>query len=189
VEFLVRFAMCAFFPRVDDLPGLDELGVDEKIARLRRDSTRLFWTGVVGAAIFFQLSPILTVHRPWPAILLTEEQLDRHAHLLATSQSYLVRQIVMLLKLMGGIFWGESPEIRGYLQLPPYTADPGTRRLEPHVARPASGPRAPVPQLVTLGRREEARGRGTGHDGAASGPKPRAAFGGAHSDAAQKEVA
>ena len=156
---LVRFAMVAFFPREGDLPGLAELGVEEKIARLRRESTLLFWTGIVAATIFFHVSPILTVHRPWPATLLSEEELDAHAFKLATHRVYLVRQIVMLLKLMAGVFWGESPEIRAFLHLPAYGADPGTRRLASNVAPLLLLPRAPVAQLVELGKREEERGR------------------------------
>jgi hypothetical protein len=159
VNDLVRFAMVAFFPRVDDLPGLAELDVDAQIVALRRDSTRLFWTGIVAAAIFFQLSPILTVYRPWPAVFLTEEQLDQHAHRIATSRVYLIRQTIVLLKLMAGIFWGQSPEIRAFLHLPAYDSDPGTRRIEPVVVVQGSTPRAPVEPLVKLGEREEARGR------------------------------
>ena len=160
---LVRFALVAFFPRVGDLPGLAELGVDEKIAALRRDSTRLFWTGIVAAAVFFQISPILTVRRPLLAVFLTDDQLDAHAHALATHRVYLLRQIIVLLKLMGGVFWGQSPEIRAFLHLPAYGDDPGTRRTEASVPRPPYPPRAPVPALVALGRREEARGRGRTH--------------------------
>lgn len=156
---LVRFALVAFFPRVDDLPGLADLDVDAKIAALRRESTLIFWTGIVAAAVFFQLSPILTVHRPWPAVFLTDEQLDQHAHRIATSRVYLFRQIIVLLKLTAGIFWGESKEIRAYLHLPPYGADPGTRRVGPVVAPPSGPARAPVEPLVKLGRREEAKGR------------------------------
>jgi hypothetical protein len=160
---LVRFAMVAFYPRAWGLPGLADLGVDDKIVALRRDSTRLFWFGIVAAAFFFQISPILTVGRPLPAVMLDEEQLDRHAHKLATFPVYLIRQIVVLLKLMGGVFWGSAPEIRAYLELPAYGEDPGTRRLEAQVARPPYPPRAPVPALVQLGRREVAKGRGA-HD-------------------------
>lgn len=156
---LVRLALVAFFPRVDDLPGLAELGVEEKIVALRRESTPLFWFGMVAAALLFQLTPILTVRRPWPAVFLTEEQLDAHAHALAAHPFYVLRQIIVLLKLTGGIFWGASPEIRATLSLPAYPADPGTRRVEPHPARFVPGPRAPVAALVQLGRREEQRGR------------------------------
>ena len=159
VNELVRFAMVAYFPRVDDVPGLAELDAPAKIAELRRETTLLMWTGVVAAAVFFQLAPILTVRRPWPAALLTPEQLDEHAHLLASHPAYLVRQIITLLKLTGGILWGQSPEVRAMLELPAYEADPGTRRAEAMVARPEIAAREPVPALVQLGRREVDRGR------------------------------
>jgi hypothetical protein len=159
VNELVRLALVAFYPRVDDMPGLADLGVEDRILALRRESTILFWTGIVAGAVFFQITPILTVHRPWPAAFLDEETLDAHAHRLATHPSYLVRQLVVLLKLVAGMFWGESPEVRAFLHLPPYPGDPGTRRTEPFVPRPPLSPRAPAPSLVELGKRERARGR------------------------------
>jgi hypothetical protein len=164
VNDLVRFALVAFFPREGDLPGLAELGVDDHVAALRRDATPLFWVGIVGAAIFFQLSPILTVRRPWPAVWLTEEQLDQHAHEIATHRVYVIRQIVMLLKLAGGFFWAQSNEIRARMALPPYAADPGTRRTEAFIGRPAIQQRSPAPLLAMIGRRDEAKGRGREHD-------------------------
>src|SRR5262245_9011070 len=94
VNELVRFALVAFYPREGDLPGLAELGVDEKIVALRRESTLLFWFGIVAAAAFFQVTPILTVRRPWPAVFLTEDQLDEHAHKIASHPIYLVRQLI-----------------------------------------------------------------------------------------------
>ncbi|APR78247.1 Hypothetical protein A7982_03594 [Minicystis rosea] len=156
---LVRFALVAFFPRVGDVPGLDELGVDRKIEALRRESTLLLWVGVVGAAFLFQIAPIFTIYRPLPAVWLTPEQLDAHAHAIATYPVYIVRQTAVLLKLMGGMFWAESPEVRATVELPAYPADPGTRRTEAMIEAPARLPRAPVASLVQLGRREEARGR------------------------------
>ncbi len=156
---LVRFALVAFYPREGDLPGLAELGVDEKIEKLRRESTGLFWFGLVAAAVFFQLSPIVTVYRPWPAVFLTDEQLDQHAHRLATFPVYLIRQLLVLLKLIAGMFWGESKEVRAFLDLPAYEADPGTRRTEAVVAPHATVTRAPAPKLIALGKREEGRGR------------------------------
>lgn len=159
VNDLVRFAMVAFFPRVDDLPGLAELDVDAKIVELRRETTWLLWVGVVAAAVVFQLAPILTVRRPWPAVLLTPEELDLHAHRLSSHPSYLLRQIIVLLKLTGGILWGQSPEVRALLELPAYPADPGTRRTELMVVPEPLAARAPVEALVQLGRREVALGR------------------------------
>lgn len=160
VNDVVRFALCAFYPRVDDVPGLEELGVDEKIEGLRRDATPLFWLGIVGASLLFQLLPILTLKRPWLAVWLDEDELDRHANGLATYPVYLIRQTAVLLKLVASMFWAQSPEIRALMALPPYPPDPGTRRLEAKVPRVVRGARAPVASLISLGKREEARGRG-----------------------------
>lgn len=156
----VRFALTAYYPRTDDLPGLAELGVDEKIATFRRESTRLFWVGIVLAAVFFQLSPLLTLKRPWLATSLTPEELDEHAHKLTSHPWYLVRQMPMMLKLIGAIFWAQSPEIRAFVNLPPYPPDPGTRRMEAFPPRFVAPPRlVSSDKLVELGRQERARGR------------------------------
>lgn len=171
VNELVRFAMVAFFPRVDDLPGLAELDADAKIAELRRESPLLLWTGIVAAAVVFQLTPILTLRRPWLSYFLTPAELDTHAHRLSGHSLYLLRQLIVLLKLTGGLLWGQSKEIRALLDLPAYPADPGTRRTEAFVAQPAPAERAtraPVEALVQLGRREIARGRDLAHHDAAS---------------------
>ncbi len=159
VNELVRFALCAFYPGHDDWPGLAELDVDAKIARLRSETTRLLWFGVAAGALFFQVAPILTLGRPTLAVFLEDEALDEHAHRIASHRFYLVRQIVMMLKLMGGMLWGQAPEIREKLALAPYPEDPGTRRVESFVAPHIAPPRDPEPRLVTLGRKEVARGR------------------------------
>lgn len=159
MEALVCFALAAFFPREGELPGLAELGLEEQVAKLRRESPLLFWTGLVGAALFFQLSPILTVKKPLLAAMLSADELDEHAHRVATLPVYAIRQTIVLLKLTGGVLWGQSPEVRAFLSLPAYGADPGTRRTERMVSRPVHLEREPSPRLVPLGRREEARGR------------------------------
>lgn len=161
---LVRFALVAYFPREGDLPGLAELGVDDKLAALRRDSTWLFWLGLVLAAVFFQVTPIVTVRRPYLAAWLDEDELDEHAMKLSANRSYLARQILMILKLVGGLFWAQSSEIRARIGLPAYPDDPGTRRVESMVARPVLAARAPGESLVRIGRKEEAIGRGRDHD-------------------------
>lgn len=164
VNELVRFALVAYFPREGDLPGLAEMDIDDKIAALRRESSWVFWLGLVGAAFFFQITPILTVRRPWPAVFLDEEQLDQHAFKLAAYPNYLIRQILVLLKLVGGLFWGQSDAVRARLALPVYPPDPGTRRTESMVRPPRAVERTPGHALVQLGHREECRGRGLEHD-------------------------
>lgn len=160
VNLIVRAALVAFYPRVDDVPGLDELGVDEKIEALRRESTWLFWIGVVGAAVLFQLTQIVTIKRPLIAAWLSDDELDDHTYRLATIPVYAIRQTAVLLKLVAGMFWAQSPEIRAMIALPPYPPDPGTRQVAATVARPLPPPRAPAPSLVRLGLREKAKGRG-----------------------------
>lgn len=180
MEALVCFALAALFPRdeaVEDgegggaavLPGLDELDLEAQVKKLRRESTGLFWFGIVAASVFFQLAPIVTVLRPWPAVFLTPEQLDRHANALASHRVYLVRQVMFLLKLVGGLFWGQSMQVRASIALPPYPLDPGTRRTEAQVARPVLQPRTPSAGLVQLGKREVARGRSEGSEHSETG--------------------
>lgn len=160
VNELVRFALTAYYPRTDDLPGLSDLGVDEKIATFRRETTWVFWMGIVAAAFFFQIAPVFTLKRPWLATQLTPEELDRHAHALTSHPWYLVRQMPMMLKLIGGIFWAQSPEIRSFVNLPPYPPDPGTRRTEAFIPRFVAPPRVvSSDKLIELGQKERARGR------------------------------
>ncbi len=77
-----------------------------------------------------------------------------------------MRQLVVLLKLVAGMFWGESPEVRAFLHLPPYLADPGTRA---HGALRASSRALPSRSggaaRAARPAREE-RGRGEGSVGA-----------------------
>ena len=160
VNDLVCFALTAFFPRVDDLPGLAELDVDARIVAFRRGTTLFFWAGIVLAAVVFQITPVVTVRRPFPAVFLGQDELDAHANALAEHPVYLVRQLILLLKLVGGLFWAQSDEIRAHLRLPPYPADPGTRRTQSRVPLPVLALRAPLPSLIAIGRREQELGRG-----------------------------
>jgi hypothetical protein len=160
VNEFVRFALSAYYPRTDDLPGLADLDIDEKIVVFRRESTWIFWTGIVLAALVFQISPLLTLKRPWLATWLTPKELDEHAHALTSHPLYFVRQMPMMLKLIGGIFWAQSPEIRAFVNLAPYPPDPGTRRTESFVPRFVAPPRVVSSEkLLSLGRQETERGR------------------------------
>jgi hypothetical protein len=151
--------MVALFPREEPLPGVADLDLDSKIAAFRRESAPLLWLGVVAGAILFQLAPVATLRRPVLASWLSPDDLDAHAHKLAGHPMYLVRQVMFLLKMMGGIFWAQSDVLRASIALPAYGADPGTRRLERHVALPTFPPYQAAPSLVALGRQERDRGR------------------------------
>jgi len=125
---LIRFAMCALMPRVDGVPGIADTGVEEFVARFRRESTLPIWLGVFLGAVFFVLLPLFTVGVPLPAPLLSARLLERHAQKMSVFPLYLVRQPIFLLKMLAGMCWGAHPSVRAYLHLPRYGEDPGTWR-------------------------------------------------------------
>ncbi len=84
--------------------------------------------GLYAATLLFVLLPIWTVYTPLPSLLLSPSRLDRHANQLASSRIYLLRQLMLLLKTVGGLLWGADPEVRQALGLSPLGPDPGTCR-------------------------------------------------------------
>ena len=116
------------YPRVGDLPGAEDCDLDAFLDRFRRETTALVWIGLVLGAIVFQLTPVMTVLLPLPASLLPAELGKRHAERIASSNVYLVRQSVFLVKLVAGLAWGGHPSVRERFALQPYAPDPGTWR-------------------------------------------------------------
>lgn len=128
LTWLVRFAMVAYFPRTEALPGVEDCGVDAYLEELRDEASLLLWTGIVVSAIVFQLTPVFTVFVPLPAFMLSAAALDRHAQKLATTDAYLLRQLAFLTRMFGGLCWGRHPEVRARFALPPLAPDPKTWR-------------------------------------------------------------
>lgn len=128
MRWLIRSAICALYPGSDRLPSVEELELDRFLEQIRRESSTLFWTGVIVGALVFTISPILTVGIPLPSVLLGKEALDRHADRITAHRWYLVRQPVFLVKMVGGLAWGQHPKVRALNALPPYPPDPGTWR-------------------------------------------------------------
>jgi hypothetical protein len=128
MTWLVRSAMTATFPRTETFPGVGDCDLDAFLARFRRESPTILWAGVILGAVVFHVSPIFTVFVPLPAFLLPRRLLDRHAHRITTANLYLVRQVVFLVKMVAGLCWGASPEVRKRFALPPLPPDPGTWR-------------------------------------------------------------
>jgi len=126
MTWLVRAAIVLLFPRTALLPGAADCDLDAFLERFRRESPMLMWIGVVLGAIVFHLSPIFTVFVPLPAFLLPSGLADRHAYRISTTRVYVVRQVVLLLKLAAGLSWGANPEVRRRFALAPLAADPGT---------------------------------------------------------------
>lgn len=128
--WLIRRAMCAFFPRTASLPGVADVGIDAFLEQYRREASRLLWVGLVLGAVVFTLTPLFTIGVPLPAFLLPRRALDRHANKIASHRVYLLRQSVFLVKMIGGLCWGSHPDVRRLMALPPYPPDPGTFRAQ-----------------------------------------------------------
>lgn len=125
---LVRHACVALYPATGALPGIADTDLDEFLLRFRRETTRLMWLGALLGAVVFAATPLVTVGIPLPSFLLSARQLDRHANKIATHPIYLLRQAVMLVKLVAGLCWGAHPRVRAAFGLAPYEPDPGRWR-------------------------------------------------------------
>jgi len=125
---LIRSAMLDFYPSTEHLPGLDRVDLDGFLERYKREAPALLWSGLVAAAIAYNLSPIVTIKKPLPATRLSPEDRARHVDLVGSTENYQLRQLMFLLKMVAGMAWGQSPEVRQAMGLSPYPEDPGTWR-------------------------------------------------------------
>jgi hypothetical protein len=125
---MVRHAMCALMPPVDDLPGLVDVGADAFVARFLGERFSLLQLGVVAGSALFVITPLVTIGVPLPSFWLSAERLDRHADKAATSRFYVLRNLVFLVKMMAATGWGADPAVRARLGCVPYPPDPGTWR-------------------------------------------------------------
>lgn len=124
--FLVQDSMLALYPRTATLPGLEDTGIGAFLERFRRESTFTFWMGIVLSACLFQFTPLFTVFVPLPAFMLSKGLRDKHAHKIASSEAYLVRQAMLVLKMPAGLCWGADPAVRAHFALKAYEPDPTT---------------------------------------------------------------
>lgn len=128
VKSLIEHVMIALYPRTEALPGIEDTDVRDFLDRYRQESTFLMWLGLVAGTFVFVLSPIVTLYLPLPSFLLTEKQLDEHAHRVTSSNLYFLRQAIFLVKLAAGLCWASHPDVRARFAMAPYDPDPGTWR-------------------------------------------------------------
>ena len=126
--FLVKSALCSLYPRTENLPGVADAGLDDLILRLRRDAPMSMKVALIFGGLFFAFSPILTVWLPVPTFFLTSRLRDKHANKIASHPNYIIRQLIMLLKMTASLAWGADPQVRAKMVLEPYPPDPGTWR-------------------------------------------------------------
>lgn len=126
MSWFTRFAIEAIYPSTEALPGVSETDLRSFLRDFRANAPPLMRIGLGAATVMFMLTPILTVYLPVPAFLLRGRLLERHTSKLLSHRSYLLRQIVYLLKMVGGLCWGEHPETRKRLGRPALPPDPRT---------------------------------------------------------------
>ena len=130
----LAWTLAVTFPSAEGVPGLDVLDVGDGLRQLRREAAPLFKIGLYGSVLVFILTPLLTVGWPLPAFLLPRATLDRHAAALSSHRLYLLRQVMLMVKTVGGALWGAHPTVRKHVGLVAYGPDPGTFRGDHLVA-------------------------------------------------------
>ena len=126
MSWFTRFAIEAIFPPTDTLPGVADTDIAPFLSQVRRQSPALMRVGLSLATFVFMISPLFTVYLPVPAFVLRGRLLERHTAKLLNSRSYLIRQVVYLLKMVGGLCWGEHAEVRKRFGRDPLPPDPQT---------------------------------------------------------------
>ncbi len=129
MRWMLHHALGAMMPGSDTLPSADDAGLGEFVPRFLHEADWLMWVGAVGASAMFVASPPLTVRRPLPSFLLSQQRLDQHAHNMSVHDAYMVRQCAFLLKMIVGMHWGAHEAVRAEWDLPPYGPDPADWRM------------------------------------------------------------
>ncbi len=125
---LTAWTLARVFPSTAALPGLDAIDTKPFIRQLAREAPFTIRATMWASVLLFNLTPLLTLGIPLPAFLLSPARVDLHAQRLSGSPIYLLRQIVLMLKTIGGLAWGAMPEVRGRLTMPIYPEDSGRWR-------------------------------------------------------------
>lgn len=126
--WLLRSAILIIYPRTEGLPGAADIELDAHLKKFRAESPFLIWLGTVVGALVFHFTPLFTVFVPLPAFLLPAKLADKHAERVTSTDLYLVRQAVFLVKLCAGLAWGADPQVRQRFAMAPLEQDPGTWR-------------------------------------------------------------
>lgn len=125
--WLLRSAIVILYPRTT-LPGAADCELDAHLEKFRAETPLLIWLGTVMGALVFHFTPLFTVFVPLPAFLLPAKLADKHAERITSTDVYLVRQAVFLVKLCAGLMWGADPKVRARFAMAPLERDPGTWR-------------------------------------------------------------
>ena len=126
--WLIRKTLQSILPATDELPPIPEEEWDDFLGQFHREAPPIMRAALWAAVTAYNAATPITVGVPLPAAVLPQKLSDLHAQRAAYHRIYLLRQVVLLLKTIGGMCWGAHPTIRAHLGLSPYASDPGTWR-------------------------------------------------------------
>lgn len=126
MSWFTRFAIQAMFPPTDALPGVADTDLDGFLRDLHANAPFTMRLGLWLATILYMVTPLFTVFLPVPAFVLRGRLLERHTAKMCKSRSYVIRQLIYILKMVGGLCWGEHDAVRERFGRPPLPKDPRT---------------------------------------------------------------
>ena len=118
------------YPASGDFPGIVDMGLDAYLDQFKAEAPAIMYTGLVAGSTLYQFSTMLTVGKPGPAMLLSDELREEHAQKITATSNYPLRQSIFLVKMVAGMCWGKDERVRRKMNLAPYEGDPGTWRSE-----------------------------------------------------------
>ena len=128
MTWLWKYCMCILYPSGSELPGIAETGIESFLRDYKREAPLLMKTGLTLSSLVFVLSPVATIFIPLPVFLLPLSLREKHANRLEKHSFYILRQTVLLLRLVAGLCWGKDPAVRKAMGMEPLDPDPGTFR-------------------------------------------------------------
>lgn len=130
MKWLISKTMQDLYPASGDFPGIEDMGLDAYLDQFKAEAPALMYTGLVAGATLYQFSTMMTVGKPGPAMMLSDELRDEHAQKITATSNYPLRQAIFLVKMVAGMCWGKDERVRRTMNLEPYGEDPGTWRSE-----------------------------------------------------------
>ena len=130
MKWLIRKTMQDLYPASGELPGIEDTGLDTYLDKFKAEAPALMYTGLVAGSALYQLTPMLTVGKPLPAVLLSPELREQHAQKITSTSNYPLRQSIFLVKMVAGMCWGKDERVRRKMNMDAYEGDPGTWRSE-----------------------------------------------------------
>ncbi len=122
---LVKFVMNETMPSHDGMPGVADIQADLFLDDFGKHAHLLMRIGFRLAVLVYVFCPIFTIGVPLPANVLSKEKREAHLQAYSSSRSFLLSQTWLLIKMITGMCWGMSPEVRAYFGYQPYDPELG----------------------------------------------------------------